>query len=121
MEIRFSLKSKCFSLYKAFREEAEKAGWKYNSEFNEFEEHRMQYCDCLFFSTEWAHNGIDPRFSFSNSNTNVFTLPERWNEAVEYMKQAITDQQKEKQKLTLSLKNLADHYGVEVEDITITA
>jgi hypothetical protein len=120
MEKRFSIKTSCFSLYKAFREEAEMAGWKYNGSFNPFEEERMQYCNCLFFSTEWDHNGMDPRFSFSNSSTNVFQLPEQWNEAIDCMKKAIITEPENK-KFTLSLKDLAAHHGINVEDITIIA
>jgi hypothetical protein len=119
MANRFSIKSEHFSLYQAFREEAEKVGWIYNTDFNEFMESKMDACNCLFFCTEWKHKGRDPRFAFSNSSTRVFHLPEQWNEALEYMTKAYNPEN-QSSKLTLSLKNLADHYGVKAEDIIIT-
>lgn len=120
MEHKFAIKSKYFSLYQAFREEAEKVGWVYNSDFNVFEEERMDFSNCLFFHTHWKHEGRNPLFSFSNSDKNVFNLPEQWNEAIEYMKKAFHDNG-QKEKLTISLKNLAAHYGVEVDNIIITS
>lgn len=116
----FSVKSKYFSLYQAFREEAEKAGWVYNSEFNVFEAERMDFSNCLFFHTHWKHEGRNPLFSFSNSETNVFHLPEQWHEAIDCMKKVYQGDMP-REKLTISLKSLADHHGVEVDDIVITS
>lgn len=116
----FAIKSKYFSLYNAFREEAEKVGWVYNIDFNVFEEERMNYSNCLFFHAHWQHEGRNPLFSFSNSEKNVFNLPEQWDEAIERMKKVFNgDGQKEK--LTISLKDLAAHHGVEVDNIIITS
>jgi hypothetical protein len=116
----FSIQSKYFSLYQAFREEAEKVGWVYNHGINLFEVEKMEYSNCLFFHTHWRHEGREPMFSFSNSETNVFRLPEQWSEAVEHMKK-VFNHESPKEKLSISLKNLADHHGVDVDDIVITA
>lgn len=116
----FSIKSKYFSLYQAFRKEAEKIGWSYNDDFNPFDEERMDYSNCLFFHTHWKRAGRNPLFSFSNSDKDVFNLPEQWDEAIEHMKKVFNgDSQKEK--LTISLKDLAAHHGVEVDNIIITS
>jgi hypothetical protein len=116
----FSIKSKYFSLYQAFREEAEKVGWVHNVDFNPFTEEQCDYSNCVFFHTEWKFEGHNPMFSFSNSDENVFELPRQWDEALEFMKQAFKPEN-QKPKLTISLKDLADHHGVNVEDIIITA
>jgi hypothetical protein len=119
MQKRFSVKSKYFSLYKAFREEAEKVGWVYNSEFNPFEESKVDSCGCMFFFTEWHHKGWDPKFAFSNHSGLVFELPQQWDEAIEYMTKLFKSGT-QKEKLTISLKELAAHHGVSVDDILIT-
>lgn len=124
MEKRFAIKSKYFSLYQAFREEAEKIGWVYNEEFNMFRESIMECSDCLFFSTNWKFCGWNPMFSFSNSDLNVFQLPEQWDEAVGHMRDVFNagrPGQVVKEKLTISLKSLAEHHGVDVNDIIITS
>jgi hypothetical protein len=115
----FAIKSKFFSLYQAFREEAEKAGWLHNADFNPFTEEKSQWCDCLFFCTSWRGDN-KPMFSFSNSSQNVFRLPEQWDEAVDHMRKVVANG-KPKEKVTVSLKDLAEHHGVEVSDLIITA
>src|SRR5689334_16705852 len=120
MENNFAIKSKYFSLYQAFREEAEKAGWIHNASFNPFTEETSNYHDCLFFCTHWLCEMPKPMFSFSNSGNNVFNLPEQWNEAIEHMRSVI-QLKKEKAKVTISLRQLADQHGVDVDDINITA
>lgn len=122
MDKRFSIKAKYFSLYQAFREEAEKAGWVYNSIFNPFEESKMRSCNCLFFSTQWERDGWDPKFSFSNGGAEEFNLPDEWDEAIEYMQKAIDEGKPEAEangKISISLKALADYHGVKVDDIII--
>lgn len=124
MEQRFTIKAKYFSLYQAFRKEAEKVGWVYNEEFYEFREDKMNRSNCLFFSTHWSYRGWNPMFSFSNSDTNVFQLPEQWNDAIEHMAKVFEDGKpgvEVKEKLTISLKYLAAHHGVDVNDIVITS
>jgi hypothetical protein len=120
MANKFSIKSKYFSLYQAFREEAEKVGWIHDVQFNPFTEDQCNYSNCLFFHTDWRNDGHKPMFAFSNSNTNVFELPSQWDEALEYMKKAF-EPENPNPKLEISLKSLADHHGVKVEDIIITA
>jgi hypothetical protein len=120
MNKMFSVKSKYFSLYRAFKEEAEKVGWTYNSGFNVFEPETMDFSDCLFFHAHWHHAGRNPLFSFSNSETNVFQLPEQWDVAIEHLI-AVFNGGDQKEKLVISLKNLAAHHGVEVSDIVITS
>lgn len=120
MEYKFAIKSKYFSLYQAFREEAEKVGWIHNVSFNPFTEETSNYCDCLFFCAEWFCKTPKPMFSFSNSDNNVFTLPEQWDIAIEHMTKLIK-LQNEKVKVTISLRQLADQHGVDVDDINITA
>lgn len=119
MKQRFAIKSKYFSLYQAFREEAEKAGWEHNTSFNPFTEERSQWCNCLFFCTDWPGNN-KAMFSFSNSSTNVYDLPKQWDEAIEHMK-AVINGSKPKEKVKVSLKDLASHHGVDVTDLIITA
>lgn len=119
MRQKFAIKSNHFSLYKAFREEAEKAGWVHNSGFNPFTEEKSQWCNCLFFCPDWLGDNR-AMFSFSNSNENVFCLPDQWDEAIEHMK-AVIKGVLPKEKITVSLKDLAEHHGVEVEDLIITA
>jgi hypothetical protein len=124
MAVRFAIKSKYFSLYKALREEAEKVGWVYNDKFTPFIEGRTEHCNCLFFTTEWEFNGWEPKFALSNSSGKVFNIPEQWDEAIEYLTEAYRNnipKVEGKPKLEISLKNLADHHGVEVSDIIITA
>ena len=124
MRKRFAIKSKYFSLYQAIREEAVKIGWVYNSEFTPFAEGKTDSCNCLFFSTEWDFNGWDPRFAFSNHGETVFNIPEQWNEAIEYMRSAYDNNKPgspKKEKLTISIKDLANHHGVGVDDIVITS
>lgn len=119
MEYRFSIKSKYFSLYQAFREEAEKVGWSHNTGFNPFTEEQSKWSNCLFFSSCWKGPGSQPMFSFSNSDINAYTLPEQWDAAIDHMKNIINDSLHGK--VAVSLKDLAAQHGVEVEDIVITA
>jgi hypothetical protein len=116
----FAIKSKYFSLYKAFREEAEKAGWQYNDKFNAFEEDKAESCSCLFFHLDWNREGRNPMFSFSNHSEIVFELETQWDIAIVHMTQ-VFESGLPKQKLSISLKNLAEHHGVSVEDIIITS
>lgn len=119
-ERMFAVTSQYFSLYQAFREEAEKLGWVYHTELNPFIEEKMQSCSCLFFSNNWQSNEHDPRFSFSNHSGVVFDLSREWNEAICYLRYALEGSQPKK-KLYISLRDLSAHHGVDVEDIVITS
>jgi hypothetical protein len=121
MTNKFAVKAKCFSLYEAFKKEAEKIGWDYNQAFSEFESERMDFCNCLWFAATWDKDN-DFLFSFSNAgfSSHAFELPKQWDEAIDYMGK-LFELGKPKGKLTISIKNLADHHGVDVDDIVITA
>ena len=48
---KFGVRAKSKSLLKAFKEEAEKLGWKYNSSFNDFESRLLWLTDMYFDPT----------------------------------------------------------------------
>lgn len=83
-EIKFAVTSKRLSLYKAFKEEVEKLGWKYNEKFNPFTEKKSKIFNCMFFSSDWDGEGA--KFSFSNygSKTKVINLDGEFEEALKY-------------------------------------
>lgn len=115
-EVQFAVVSKRFSLYKAFREEVEKFGWKWNEKFNPFTEEKRKDMNCLFFSTHWYRDGI-PMFSFSNytNDRKVFDLDGEFEEALEYaeslVKKKVTYEDVEK-----SLGSPAHYVSVRVAD-----
>lgn len=86
MELQFGVTAKTFSLYEAFKKEAEKHGWTYNEKFNRFEEDNMMSCNSLHFYSNWNKEG-SCLFSFSNTSSQhkTFNLPEQWDSAIEYI------------------------------------
>lgn len=119
MTKKFAVKSNSFSLYKAFKEEAEKMGWKYNGVFNPFDEEKMNFCNCLYFCENWSKSN-EYKFSMSNASTGViFQLGTQWDEALLYAKNLI-DNEKEKEKelnyyVTLAdlVNEFADNRGID--------
>lgn len=83
----FNVKSDSFPLYKAFKEECEKIGWKYNHGFTPFEEEQMSYTKCMFFTNNWGGMPTGPMFAFSNSTKNTFQLETQYGEALAFAKE----------------------------------
>lgn len=85
---RFAIKSKHFSLYQAFKTEAEKIGWTYLESFNEFKpENAKGYLNCLFFSYEFEKAYGLPSFSLSCStdqNIDTYWLETDFDKALQH-------------------------------------
>lgn len=83
----FAIKSKHFSLLRAFKEEAEKLGWVYNSKFADWKELTITETTCLYFADNW--NGINTAPSMALSNASIgkiYELPLEWNAALGALK-----------------------------------
>ena len=79
-----------FSLYEAFKKEAEALGWTYNSDFVPFDITRKGLCSCLYFSFDFGGKmkGM-PAFALSSTNEMRFQLESQFAEALEAAKQLI--------------------------------
>jgi len=78
-----------FSLYEAFKKEAEALGWTYNSDFVPFDD-QQSLCNCLYFSFDFGGKmkGM-PTFSLSSTSEKTFKLESQFAEALEAAKQII--------------------------------
>jgi hypothetical protein len=88
----FGVTAKHFSLYKAFKEEAEKLGWTYNYDFTPFTEAKFESLledesdrQCLYFSYEFGNCEGKPAFAFSNSNLAI-CLERNFQIALDHLK-----------------------------------
>ena len=88
-----TVKSDSFPLLEAFKKEAEKLGWIYNSGFTLFCQAQydsvMRDRGCLYFSFGFSAYWKQPAFSLSKSSDAIFKLPEQWVEALQAIKQSI--------------------------------
>lgn len=90
---RFAIKSKHFSLYQAFKTEAEKLGWTYLDSFCKFEPEKAEAPNnCLFFSYKFESAYGTPAFSLSyspNQDIDTYWLETDWNSALAHAKQTV--------------------------------
>lgn len=93
MKNKIAIKSSSFSLCKAIKEEAEKLGVQYISEFNEFKENGFYSKGGLFFSPEHfgTSNTNTPMMSltqcWTGSGVEEFTLPQDWDKALQHIRE----------------------------------
>jgi hypothetical protein len=86
----FGVTSKFFSLYQAFKTEAEKLGVEWNSSFNAFEESKMTRTG-IFIANNWHKAGSDSvKMSFSNFTENIFDLDSNFEGAIEKLKDFVS-------------------------------
>jgi hypothetical protein len=78
-----------FSLYEAFKKEAESLGWTYNSDFVPFSKTRIGLCNCMYFSFDFGNMQGQPAFAFSNTADKPFKLESQFAEALQMAKQLI--------------------------------
>lgn len=89
----FFVKSDNFSLLRAFKEECEKIGWKYDERFMVFSDRNVgprfsgKITSGLYFDSSEGK----PWFSLSNDYDNVYTLPQNWNLALKQAKKIFDD------------------------------
>ena len=86
----FAVTSTSFALYKAFKEECEKMGWKLTTD-RTFNEERMKICNCMYFDKDWGGSITPPMMAMSNtgSSTVTFSLGSQYDEALAFAKEQI--------------------------------
>jgi DNA modification methylase len=86
--ICFTVKSKYYSVYWAYKTELEKIGYELNFGFNPFCEEVIKNNDCMCVSNRWNFKDTDPMFSLSNYgyNTLMIDLDTEFARAVEHAK-----------------------------------
>lgn len=91
--IRFAVKSKYFTIYKAFVEELEAIGYTWNQKFNPYNLIAFSRTSCIFvgntWGADWGGSNSKPQMSFSNPSdtTKVFNLDSgSFDEAVKFAK-----------------------------------
>jgi hypothetical protein len=81
-----SIKTESWSLMKAFKEECEALGWKYNHSFTKFSAERfaewMDRHGCIYFSYDFEDMEGRPAFALSSSQLPSYQLPEDWSMAI---------------------------------------
>jgi hypothetical protein len=87
-ELTMSVTSNHFSLYEAFKKEAEKLGWTYHSVFVPFDD-QQSLCNCLYFSFDFGNMEGRPAFSLSSTNEKTFQLESEFGQALQMAKQII--------------------------------
>jgi hypothetical protein len=87
--LTFAVTANHFSLYEAFKKEAESLGWIYHSDFVPFSSIRLGLCNCLYFSFEFGNMEGQPAFSLSSTSEKTFQLESEFAEALEMAKQII--------------------------------
>ena len=71
-------------LIKAFKSEVEQLGWKYDDNFTNWEDLDNRAPNPLLYFCVDNHSSMKKNhFSLSSSNSNVLTLPQDWNKALE--------------------------------------
>jgi hypothetical protein len=78
-----------FSLYEAFKKEAEALGWTYNEDFSPFGINRSEVCNCMYFSFDFTYMQGKPAFSLSRTSDKTFQLESQFGQALEMAKQII--------------------------------
>ena len=78
-----------FSLYEAFKKEAEKLGWTYHSDFVPFDVIRTNLCNCFYFSFDFGNMEGRPAFSLSSTSEKTFQLETQFQEALDMAKHII--------------------------------
>ena len=84
-----------FSLYEAFKKEAEKLGWTYHSDFVPFSKTRIGLCNCMYFSFDFGNMEGRPAFSLSSTSGKTFQLESEFGQALEMAKQIIVEMAKQ--------------------------
>jgi hypothetical protein len=81
-----SIKTDSWPLIKAFKEECEALGWKYNHSFTKFSTdeyaRRMDDNGCMYFSYDFEDMEGQPAFALSSSQLPSYQLPEDWSMAI---------------------------------------
>ena len=81
-----SIKTDSWPLMKAFKEECEALGWKYNHSFTKFSQERFdEWKDsngCMYFSYDFEDMEGQPAFALSSSQLPSYQLPEDWSMAI---------------------------------------
>jgi hypothetical protein len=92
LKTRFAVTAKHFSLYEAFKKEAEKLGWTYNTSFTPFTEHDGLYdLNCLYFSFDFTGMEQKPAFALSSTDEFAYKLESQFAEALNLAKTAIEE------------------------------
>jgi hypothetical protein len=115
----FAVKSNSFETYEHFKIKLENIGYKYLHTFNIFKEDRMASNDCLYVARNWNDKN-DYLFSFSNANDeiNSFDIDHElaYREALKFAKLLFAN----RQKITVTLSDIACWKKCNPEDICIT-
>jgi hypothetical protein len=81
-----SIKTDSWPLIKAFKEECETLGWKYNHSFTKFSadefSRRIDDHGCMYFSYDFEDMEGQPAFALSSSQLPSYQLPEDWSMAI---------------------------------------
>lgn len=86
---RIAVRSKYWSVYQAFVNEAKKLGWIWNANFNPYEEYQMKRSNCIFLSDGFTTTEGKDAMSFSNWNKGssndvpVFNLDRQFQDAID--------------------------------------
>lgn len=116
--ISFAVRSKHFSIYKAFKEEMEAIGYAWNAEFNPFNRNRFKETTCIYVGNAWHYRPTKPQMSFSNpgSTTPLFNLDGQFDLALGHAKREL-EKAKASQAVTVELN---DSYEAIVHDDKVT-
>jgi hypothetical protein len=87
-ELTMAVTSNHFSLYEAFKKEAEKLGWIYNDQFKPFKPHTSIH-DCMYFSFNFTYMLGQPAFALSSTSEKTFQLESEFGQALQMAKQII--------------------------------
>lgn len=116
--ISFAVRSKHFSIYKAFKEEMEAIGYAWNDKFNSFDRSRFEDTTCVYVGNTWQYLPTKPQMSFSNPSgrTPLFNLDGQFDLALEHAKKEL-EKVKASQAITVELN---DSYEAIVHDNIVT-
>jgi len=87
-ELTMAVTADHFSLYEAFKKEAEKLGWIYNDQFKPFKPHTSIH-DCMYFSFNFTYMQGQPAFALSCTTEKTFQLESEFGQALVMAKQII--------------------------------
>lgn len=115
--ISFAVRSKHFSIYRAFKEEMEAIGYAWNAEFNPFNRNRFKETTCIYVGNAWQSLPTEPLMSFSNPmGCTVFNLDGQFDLALGHAKREL-EKAKASQAVTVELN---DSYEAIVHDDKVT-
>ena len=81
-----SIKTDSWPLMRAFKEECEALGWKYNHSFTKFSQERfaewINNNGCMYFSYDFEDMEGKSAFALSSSQLPSYQLPEDWSMAI---------------------------------------